>query len=247
MKIPFPACPAVSGPAMPVRAAAPFAAAFTAVLAAAPAVLNPAAAGAFEGPTTLISAETETCTVTYTAEEIPAIAAEELWLAHYDDASWRDAVKAYNARKAELAGKLERGENTADLVGVLPLKNPGETATGSSVFRDVFDSTSSLTPERLGHVPYGALAFMYNADDWRTRVASVGCPAERPAPPNETREVTVPEGSAVAPKEWQGALVGLLALMGIIAAGTVIGPQLAQLQLQLPQLPQLPPLPQLFG
>lgn len=205
------------------------------------AFLPAAPASAFDGPSTLISAETNSCSIRYTAEEIPAIAAEELWVAHYNDDSWREALKGYNAKKAELTAKLERGENTADLVGVLPLKNPGETATGSSVFRDVFDSTSSLTPERLGHVPYGALAFMYNADDWRTRVASAGCPAERPAPPS------VPEGSAVAPKEWQGALVGLLALLGVIAAGTVIGPQLAQLLLQIPQLPQLPSLPQLFG
>lgn len=211
------------------------------------AFLPAAPASAFDGPSTLISAETNTCSIRYTAEEIPAIAAEELWVAHYNDDSWREALEGYNAKKAELTAKLERGENTADIVGVLPLKNPGETATSASVFRNVFDTTSSLTPERAGHVPYGALAFMYNADDWRTRVASTGCPAERPAPPKETRAVTVPEGSAVAPKEWQGALVGLLALLGIIAAGTVIGPQLAQVQLQLPQLPQLPPLPQLFG
>lgn len=180
-----------------------------------------------------------TCSITYTAEEIPAIAANELWLAHYDDVPWRDAVKAYNAKKVELAGKLERDANTAELVGGLPLMEPGETATGSSVFRDIFDTTSSLTPERLGHVPYDALAFMYNADDWRTQVASAGCPAERPSPPKETRAVTVPEGSAVAPKEWQGALIGLLALLGLVAAGTAVAPLLA--------LFQLPPLPPLFG
>ncbi|WP_087117737.1 hypothetical protein [Corynebacterium urinipleomorphum] len=210
-------------------------------LASTAAVLPAAPVDAAEDTAGAAGAETNTCSIRYTAEEIPAIAAEELWTAHYEDDSWRVVLKAYNAKKAELAGKLKRGENTADLVGVLPLKEQGETATASSVFRNIFDETSSLTPERTGHVPYGALAFMYNADDWRTQVASAGCPAERPAPPKETRAVTVPEGSAVAPKEWQGALIGLLALLGIIAAGTALVPQLAQLQ-----LPQLPPLP-FFG
>lgn len=93
-------------------------------------------------------------------------------------------------------------------------------------------------------MPYGALAFMYNADDWRTKVVDAGCPDadERPAPPEEVHEVTVPEGSAVAPKEWQGALVGVLALLGLIAGGIAVAPQLTQLA-KLPQLPSLPQLP----
>ena len=85
---------------------------------------------------------------------------------------------------------------------------------------------------------------MYNADDWRTKVVDAGCPDadERPAPPEEVHEVTVPEGSAVAPKEWQGALVGVLALLGLIAGGIAVAPQLTQLA-KLPQLPSLPQLP----
>ncbi len=211
-----------------------------------------ATAFAAETPSGAPASETGTCSITYTAEEIPAIAAEKLWLAHYNDASWRDALKAYNARKAELSGQLDGGEATAELVGTLPLIEEGETATGSSVFGQLFDGTSSLSPERTGHVPYGALAFMYNADDWRTTVVGANCPdtSERPAPPKEVHQVTVPEGSAVAPKEWQGALVGALALLGLIAGGMAIAPQLAkvpgladlptQLNLPLPQLPTLP-------
>lgn len=225
--------------ALSVAVAAASASASTAVFAA-------------ETPSGAPASETGTCSITYTAEEIPAIAAEKLWLAHYNDASWRDALKAYNARKAELSGQLDGGEATAELVGTLPLIEEGETATGSSVFGQLFDGTSSLSPERTGHVPYGALAFMYNADDWRTKVVNAGCPAaaKRPAPPKEVHEVTVPEGSAVAPKEWQGALVGVLALLGLIAGGLAIAPQLAkvpgladlptQLNLPLPQLPTLP-------
>lgn len=201
-------------------------------------------AAAAETPSGAPASETGTCSIAYTAAEIPAIAAEKLWLAHYNDATWRDALREYNSRKAELSRNLDSGEATAELVGTLPLKEEGETATGSSVFGKLFDGTSSLSPERTGHVPYGALAFMYNADDWRTKVVNAGCPDadERPAPPEEVHEVTVPEGSAVAPKEWQGALVGGLALLGLIAGGIAVAPQLTQLA-KLPQLPSLPQLP----
>lgn len=171
--------------------------------------------------------ERNTCEITYTEAEIPALAAEKLWLPQLEGTTWREALKAYNARKAELKKQLDEGNNTIDLAGTLsvPMAEPGKKETGSSVFGNL-SKGSSLTPERLGHWPYGALAFMYNASTWERQVVTNGCPAERPAPPEETRDVTVPESSAVAPKEWQGPLIGVLALLGIIAAVRAVLPML---------------------
>ncbi len=179
--------------------------------------------------------ERNTCEITYTEAEIPALAAEKLWLPQLEGTTWREALKAYNARKAELKKQLDEGNNTIDLAGTLsvPMAEPGKKETGSSVFGNL-SKGSSLTPERLGHWPYGALAFMYNASTWEHQVVTSGCPAERPAPPEETRDVTVPESSAVAPKEWQGPLIGVLALLGIIAAVRAALPMLPELRVPTP-------------
>ena len=198
--------------------------AVSAACVAALAVSGVAGAGAANAAPAL---ERNTCEIIYTEAEIPALAAEKLWLPQLEGTTWREALKAYNARKAELKKQLDEGNNTIDIAGTLsvPMAEPGKKETGSSVFGNL-SKGSSLTPERLGHWPYGALAFMYNASTWEHQVVTNGCPAERPAPPEETRDVTVPESSAVAPKEWQGALIGVLMLLGVVAAVQAVLPML---------------------
>lgn len=185
--------------------------------------------------------EPRTCTIQYTADEIPALAAERLWYAHYRDISWRDALRTYNARKAELE------KNLGGTVEVAPgprMTEPGNRLTGADVYSSQWDGSSpkpetpqpgrrpdtsgdgsTLSIAQLGHVPYDALAFLHNADDWRSSVAEKGCPGpdERPqAPKDEPWQLTVDPNVAVAPKEWQGALVALAALVGLIAAASAI-------------------------
>lgn len=171
--------------------------------------------------------ERNACEITYTEAEIPALAAEKLWLPQTDGTTWREALRAYNERKAELKTKLDHGDNTIDIAGTLsvPMAEPGKKATLSSVLGNA-SGGSSLSPERLGHWPYGALAFMYNASTWEHEVVANNCEGERSAPPEETREVTVPEAFAVAPKEWQGPLVGLAILAGLGAIVAAIAPLL---------------------
>ncbi|MCZ9293387.1 hypothetical protein [Corynebacterium meitnerae] len=206
--------------------------AVSAACVAALAVSGVAGAGAANAAPAL---ERNTCEIAYTEAEIPALAAEKLWLPQLEGTTWREALKAYNARKAELKKQLDEGNNTIDIAGTLsvPMAEPGKKETGSSVFGNL-SKGSSLTPERLGHWPYGALAFMYNASTWEHQVVTSGCPAERPAPPAETRDVTVPESSAVAPKEWQGALIGVLMLLGVVAAVQAVLPMLQGLRVPTP-------------
>lgn len=182
----------------------------------------------------------EACQIEYTEDEVPALAAEVLWDAQTRDASWGEALARYNARKAALSADLSAGNNTVDLAGALDLlvAEPGVEVTGSDVFSSIFDEHSSLTPERQGNIPYGALAFLYNVSSWKAQVVAAGCAETRPAPPKEPAAVAVPPGSAVAPRQWQGAIFAIALLAGVVGARNAfmgLLPQLEQWRAQVEQ------------
>lgn len=186
-----------------------------------------------------------TCSIVYTKDEIPALAAIKL-AESMGVPSWRAALASYNAEKAKLEEGLGGSFSLVD-ANSWPLTEPTREWDTSSVIGEIFSETSSkeasstglssVSPERTGRVPYGALAFAYNANAWRQQVATAGCPGPeaRPPAPEETWQVKVPEGSAVAPYQWIGALVGLSIVVGLGAAAM---PHIPAWQHQIEQLLQ---------
>lgn len=168
------------------------------------------------------------CEITFTKEEIPAIAIYQVNPQDGTD-KWRDYRSEYLKEQMRLEENFAAGNN-AELVTprMIPPDGNYEETTSSDVFSDVFALHSSLTPERTGRVPYEALAFYYSATSWvDARIAHCGEPTPTdPTPPKEPLILKSNAAPGLAPYEAIRLIVGMLAAVGILSALAGVLPQL---------------------
>lgn len=175
------------------------------------------------------------CTIEYTANEIPALAAG----LHGDDilyqaTSRRAAIGAWNDGQAKLkAGLGANGWGTvSDVVEDGAHPGPADN-TGSSVAREEFERVSSQPqPLRTSHFSPAEVAFFENAADYTSqRLTDCGKDIARTAP-----EAPSSLKLALAPNKIASIVLAILSAVcaGLAATGMRIP------GVEMPELPQLP-------
>lgn len=175
------------------------------------------------------------CTIEYTADEIPALAAG----LHGDDilyqaTSRRAAIDAWNDGQAKLkAGLGANGWGTvSDVVEDGAHSGPADN-TGSSVAREEFERVSSQPqPLRTSHFSPAEVAFFENAADYTSqRFTDCGKDVARTAP-----EAPSSLKLALAPNKIASIVLAILSAVcaGLAATGMRIP------GVEMPELPQLP-------
>ncbi|WCZ39335.1 hypothetical protein [Corynebacterium jeddahense] len=175
------------------------------------------------------------CTIEYTADDIPALAAG----LHGDDilyqaTSRRAAIDAWNDGQAKLkAGLGANGWGTvSDVVEDGAHPGPADN-TGSSVAREEFERVSSQPqPLRTSHFSPAEVAFFENAADYTSqRLTDCGKDIARTAP-----EAPSSLKLALAPNKIASIVLAILSAVcaGLAATGMRIP------GVEMPELPQLP-------
>lgn len=175
------------------------------------------------------------CTIEYTADEIPALAAG----LHGDDilyqaTSRRAAIDSWNDGQAKLkAGLGTNGWGTvSDVVEDGAHPGPADN-TGSSVAREEFERVSSQPqPLRTSHFSPAEVAFFENAADYTSqRLTDCGKDVARTAP-----EAPSSLKLALAPNKIASIVLAILSAVcaGLAATGMRIP------GVEMPELPQLP-------